>query len=96
MLSSVRGYLKRWNILLGAKTPFYFVKNKNAGFNEACVLYSKNFGKYYVISKIFRNENTEKEELHHEAPLLLIVRINILISKKVVKKVVIQLIFIAM
>ena len=52
--------------------------------------------KYYVISKIFRNENTEKEELHHEAPLLLIVRINILISKKVVKKVVIQLIFIAM
>jgi len=82
--------------LLGAKTPFYFVKNKNAGFNQACVLYSTNFGKYYVISKIFRNENTEKEELHHEAPLLLIVRINILISKKVVKKVVIQLIFIAM
>jgi hypothetical protein len=45
-------------------------------------LYSTNFGKYYVISKIFRNENTEKEEPHDEAPLLLIVRINILISKK--------------
>jgi len=68
--------------LLGAKTPFYFVKNKNAGLVKACVLYSTNFGKYYVISKIFRNENTEKEEPHDEAPLLLIVRINILISKK--------------
>lgn len=43
---------------------------------------STNFRKDYAISKIFRNENTEKEELHHEAPLLLIVRINILISKK--------------
>ena len=45
-------------------------------------MYSTNFGKYYVISKIFRNANTEKEEPHDEAPLLLIVRISILISKK--------------
>ncbi|HII1688048.1 TPA: hypothetical protein ACYZUI_001067 [Streptococcus pyogenes] len=43
---------------------------------------STNFRKDYAISKIFRNENIEKEEPRGEVPLLFIVRINILISKK--------------
>lgn len=45
---------------------------------------------------LFVSKRTNKEEeLHNKAPLLLYIRIIILISKKVVKKVVIRLIYIA-
>lgn len=48
-----------------------------------------------VLQFVSKRTN-KKEELHTKAPLLLHIRIIIFISKKVVKKVVIRLIYIAM
>jgi len=48
------------------------------------------------VLRFVSKRTNKKEKLHNKAPLLLHIRIIILISKKVVKKVVIRLIYIAM